>query len=175
MNSEYYIIFKFKTMKKILLLSILVFALSCSTESNQYEQAELNFETKLNKSQQTRDPIVCQEFTVGISWPFTIETTVYYCCPNEMCIPSPGPLSCPGCGVVGNDPRSNLNDQNSKVGSFSIHISDLIDSEESRLNINNIVISTSSNNTIDGKEVSIRTGKYIVNKNGYISIQFDYK
>lgn len=154
-------------MKNLTLITFLIFLLSCTTDDDSNPN-DSNLDANYTSNIVTRDPIVCQEITVGISWPLTLETVVYYCCPNEICIPTGG-NTCPGCGITGTDPRSVSNYDNTGM---RIHISDLIISQN---NINAIHVNMSSPVEINNVHYFIKPGIYSVDNNDYIYFKFQKK
>ena len=98
-------------MKKYFVYALLVslFTISCSNDENLSNNNSEDFRVEnipienIEGEQSTKNRssgVQCQEFTIGISWPITIETTVSYCCVGDWCIPGPG-QPCPNCGFVG--------------------------------------------------------------------------
>lgn len=183
-------------MKKLLkitsvfLLSIMLF--SCSNEEDLNQRNFKKVEPPVYYQSKAEDPISCQSFTVGMNIGIAFfETTVYYCCAGDMCIPFPAG-SCANCGVVSEEDyndykQGNLNKGKSKKKklkfikhSFGFYIQDalekqkrsyIISEEGNNAFIDEISIVSSTTMNVKGKQRFVKKGKYKVDDDGFVSLQ----
>ena len=156
----------------ILLILTLSLTTNCSNDESSFNQEESSSNLK---SLITKDPINCQDITIGISWPITIQTTVSYCCVGDWCIPTIA-LPCYNCGILSNS-NQNVNLGPSSIQSListkkdpmTVHVRDLFGDQ--KLNVEYIVVSSSGSIIIDNNSYSFAVGEYEIDPNGFVSLE----
>lgn len=151
---------------KINLLIVSLFIFSCTGENQDIQQinsTEIIINEDLNAS--AKGGFICHSFTVGISWPLTLETQIHYCCIGDsLCLPSVG-VSCINCGIVSDTTYEEINT------SLKIHVSDI----DPKILSDKVIISKSSEIEFENHFYKIKCQEYIVDKDGFITLEFEKK
>lgn len=142
-------------------------------------------------------PINCQAITVGVNFGiFYGETTVYYCCAGDWCIPT-GATLCHNCGVVGEEEYNDyIKGQSAKTKVvkknkfrfikklLGFYVQDLIKNrkqplsefDKARISLTNeINIINSTVVNVEGNQISIKKGKYKIDKEGFVTLKLNMK
>jgi len=138
---------------------------NCSVESPNVELLDFKKNTdSVLPMIASKGAVTCQTFTIGISFPITIETQIHYCCLGDsLCFPTPID-PCYNCGFVNDTTHKEIID-------MRVSINDIDETIKSK----SIKIEFSSQIEFKGDFYQIKCKEYTIDEKGFVTLEFEKK